>query len=414
MNEPTDVRRHEIAKRLEYWMARRGLTRQVFADRIGKSVSWVDKVKRGDRQLDRLSVLEKIADILAVPLAALIDPDEARRSQHCADEVEIAQLRDALQRYDGLISDGPGTIATMPALRRSVAYGWTAFQASHYQVATRVLPQLLVDLQRAVRTREGDDRDQAAELLTYGYWLAAGVALKFGRTDLGWVAADRGMVLAESTGDLTLIGGTARRVVHAMAESPDETSRRNAVALVRTVADRLEPGMGTATPAHLSALGMLLLNGSIAAGHQGDARLARDFNSEAATVAGLLGGDRNEHWSAFGPTNVGVHRVAALADLQEGGRVVEYARTLTPQQLATLPRERRANHTIDVARGYAQWGKREEAVSHVLQADALAREEVRCRPATRALIRELVRSYPRGSKPSAAFSVLARDVGVAV
>jgi hypothetical protein len=51
------LQRQEIAARVEYWIARRGMTRKVFGDRLGKSLSWVDKIKRGDRQLDRLSVL---------------------------------------------------------------------------------------------------------------------------------------------------------------------------------------------------------------------------------------------------------------------------------------------------------------------------------------------------------------------
>jgi hypothetical protein len=70
--------------------------------------------------------------------------------------------------------------------------------------------------------------------------------------------------------------------------------------------------------------------------------------------------------------------------------------------------------TVDVARGYAQWGKRDQAVSLVLEADGLAREEVRCRPATRMLVTELARSYPRGTKPSVPFTRLAREMGVAV
>src|SRR5439155_2618573 len=115
----------------------------------------------------------------------------------------------------------------------------------------------------------------------------------------------------------------------------------------------------------------------------------------------LLGGDRNDHYSAFGPTNVKVHRVSALADMHEGGRVVEEARTIGPDQLAAMPRERRANHLLDVARGFNQWGKRDNAVAMVVQADSLARAEVRCRPLTHKLVLDLVRSYPRGSRPSA-------------
>jgi transcriptional regulator with XRE-family HTH domain len=414
MTEASEARRRDIGGRVDYWIKRRGMTRQIFADRMGKSVSWVDKVRRGERQLDRLSVLEQIAGVLGVSLATLIDPEEANRAEQCADDVEIGQLRDALERYDGLLGNTAGNTPNLPALYRDVHYGWMSFQASNYQLITRKLPELLVGLQVAYRSLEGESQRQAAELLTQTYWLASGVAMKFGRPDLGWVAADRGASVAEWTGDLALIGGTARRVVHAMLVTSEKGSKGRAIDLVRTVTDRLEPGIGTASPAYLSAYGMLLLKGSIAAGRLKNAALARDLNTEAATVARLQGGDRNEHWSAFGPTNVGVHRVSALADMHEGGRVVEFADTLTEEQLATLPRERRANHIIDVARGYSQWGKRDEAVRLVLEADTLAREEVRCRPTTRTLVAELAGSYPRGTKPSVPFARLALEVGIAV
>lgn len=76
-----------------YWMQRRGLTRQVFADRMGKSLSWVDKIRAGDRQLDRLSILRQIASVLDIPLAVLIDAEEAERQRTCPDDREIDAVR---------------------------------------------------------------------------------------------------------------------------------------------------------------------------------------------------------------------------------------------------------------------------------------------------------------------------------
>jgi transcriptional regulator with XRE-family HTH domain len=91
-------RRSQVADVVLYWMRRRGLTRQVFADRLGKSLSWVDKIRNGDRQLDRLSVLRHIARILDVPLQVLIDPEETERQSLCPDDQEINAIRSALRR----------------------------------------------------------------------------------------------------------------------------------------------------------------------------------------------------------------------------------------------------------------------------------------------------------------------------
>ena len=39
-----------IGRRVAYWRGRRKMSQQVFADRLGKSRSWVDKVERGVRR----------------------------------------------------------------------------------------------------------------------------------------------------------------------------------------------------------------------------------------------------------------------------------------------------------------------------------------------------------------------------
>ena len=46
----------EMGRRIGYWRRRRKLTQAVFADRIGRSKSWVEKVERGERSADRLSI----------------------------------------------------------------------------------------------------------------------------------------------------------------------------------------------------------------------------------------------------------------------------------------------------------------------------------------------------------------------
>ncbi|MGW5559429.1 helix-turn-helix domain-containing protein [Micromonospora sp. NPDC003944] len=49
---------------MAYLRARRKLSQQSFADRLGKSKSWVDKVERGVRSLERLSTIREVAAVL--------------------------------------------------------------------------------------------------------------------------------------------------------------------------------------------------------------------------------------------------------------------------------------------------------------------------------------------------------------
>jgi transcriptional regulator with XRE-family HTH domain len=416
MTDPDHAQRQETAAVVLYWMQRRGLTREVFADRMGKSLSWVDKIRAGDRQLDRLSVLRQIASVLDIPLTVLVDPEEAERQRTCPDDREIDAIRHALRRYDAItnVFRPNGDVLPEPdlaKLERSVRFGWMAFQASNYQVIGQLLADLIHDAQAAVWQLENDDRRQAQTWLAWTYQLTAATAFKLGDAQLGWVAADRGIQVAEQTGDLTLIGSAARRVAHALSATHQSD---DAVELVKSAASRLEPHLGNADPAFASAYGMLLLKGSIAAARLEQAADVRDLQDEALAVAARLETDRNEHWSAFGTTNVLVHRVSALADMQSGGRVIEAAADISYGHLMHLPRERRASHLLDVTRGHLQAGQRDEAAATLLDADQLAPEEVRCRDLTRQIITDLVRSYPRGLTPMVGVTKLARAVGVAV
>jgi hypothetical protein len=75
----------------------------------------------------------------------------------------------------------------------------------------------------------------------------------------------------------------------------------------------------------------------------------------------------------------------------EGPRAVEAHESIAPDALTFLPAERRANHLLDVARGYAQWGKPDKAAEFLVAADALCPAEVRCRPVAQSVLRELGR-----------------------
>ncbi|HEY0002872.1 MAG TPA: helix-turn-helix domain-containing protein, partial [Actinoplanes sp.] len=87
-----------IGRRVAYWRGRRKMSQQVFADRLGKSKSWVDKVERGVRRLDKFSVVYEIADVLQVDVQLLLGKDVERRpeTQNCIDQVEVEEIRAAL------------------------------------------------------------------------------------------------------------------------------------------------------------------------------------------------------------------------------------------------------------------------------------------------------------------------------
>jgi transcriptional regulator with XRE-family HTH domain len=396
----------ELGRRIAYWRERRGMTQQLFADRIGRSKSWVEKAEAGSRSAGRLSVLETVCEVLRVDLPVLIGRELSRDSEQCLDNSQVEAIRAAMERYEGVavsLGDAGADAPDLGALRREVDYLWCAFEAADYEVAGRALPRVLHASQRAhAAYRNGE----SARILAEVYQITASTARKLGEFDLAWVAGDRGIPVAEESGDLLLTATGAFRVANALL----------AVGRVRAgydlnvaVADRLEPHL--AGPAELSVFGTMLLQAAIAAARMGDNRTARDLVREAHVVAERVGTGRDEYHTAFGPVNVGIHRVSALVELGEGGAAVEAAALIPVPGLEGLRRERRANHLVDVARGYSQWGKGEEALARLLEAERFAPAEVRCRPMARATVTDLLRRSR--SAPSGPLRRLAERAGVA-
>jgi hypothetical protein len=141
---------------------------------------------------------------------------------------------------------------------------------------------------------------------------------------------------------------------------------------------------------------------------RGDRAGAHEFLTEAATIAQRLGEDRNDFWTVFGPTNVGIHRASVSVELGDAGLVVEQARVIDPAHLPSL--ERRAHHLLDLAQGYGQWRKDHQALESLLRAERLAPQEAHSQPAVRRLVVELLHRERGSTKPS--LHELARRVGV--
>jgi transcriptional regulator with XRE-family HTH domain len=409
-------RRREIGRRVARWRVRRGLTRRQFAELCGRSLSWVDKVESGERGLLRLPMLERVTEILHVSVEDLTDATEIRQAKHCLDLFEISAIRAALQSYQAIsrvFASPPTEVADLPNLDRlaqQVTYAWTAFQNANWPLLGQVLPRLLTTAQTAVAAYLGaDDKVRRARtLMSQAYQVTASTLFKLKEVDLAWLAAERGFVLAEEAGDSLLISDAARRVVQGLTVT---SHYDQALELLRADINRLEPGRGGGSATYLSLYGMLFLMGAVVAARANKPAVARDLLNEGHSVACQLGYDGNECFTAFGPTNVHLHQVAVLLDLGDGASAITAARQVTPDGLARLPKERRANYYIDVARGHSLVGHNDDAVATLLTAERLFPDEIRCRP----IAIDLVDGLRRGalSTRSTELHQLAGRIGLA-
>jgi transcriptional regulator with XRE-family HTH domain len=380
----------ELGRRIGYWRRRRKLTQAVFADRIGRSKSWVEKAERGERSAGRLSVLDDICQVLQVDVAALIGEEPARRAQMCLDDGEVERIRSSLERY--AFGSGGDRAPDLASLRGQLAHAWAAFEFADYQVMGQVLPDLLDAAQRA---HAAVGSPESAAVLAEVYQVIASTLRKLGEHALAWLAGDRGVAVAQHAGNLAAAAGAGFRIANALLSMG---RAGQALTLNMSLVDRLEPECGTE---ELRALyGHILLQGAMAAAAAGDDSRAGELIGAARDVARFVSSGSNHYRLAFGEVNVALHEVGALVALGENGRAVEVADAVGGEGLRRLRKERRAALLVDTARACSQAGNRDEALRRLLAAEEIAAPEVRCRPVAQAAITDLLHRS-RGAPPLA-------------
>jgi transcriptional regulator with XRE-family HTH domain len=390
----------ETGRRIGYWRRRRNLTQAVFADRIGRSKSWVEKVERGDRSAGRLIVLDTICEVLQIDLPALVGEDPRRAAQVCLDGREVEQIRSALERYSFTtqVTSNPG----LPTLRRQLDHVWTAFEFGDYQQIGMALPRLLESAQDAHAIVGGLE---SARMLTEVYHVMASTLRKLGEYSLAWLAGDRGVRVAQQAGDLTSAAAAGFRIANALLSMG---RAGQALRLNLSLAEQLEPESRAERTRAL--YGHVLLQAAMAAAVAGNQSTAGELIAEAREVARFVTPGSNHYRLAFEPLNVALHEVGTLVALGENGRAVEVADAIGGDQLNMLRKERRAALLVDTARACSQAGKRDEALRRLLAAEQIAAPEVRCRPVAQATIADMLhRSY---GMPTLPLARLAERAGV--
>lgn len=402
-----------MGRRVAYWRHRRGMSQQVFADQIGKSKSWVDKIERGVRRLDKYSVITEIAEALSIDAGQLLGREPKRRPGlgGCLDQVEVESIRQSLERYERLgrfLEAAPIEPTPIPDLRGSVNYAWLAFEKGHYPVVARSLIQLLRDTPVAEENPVGGTSADAAELMTQVYQIASTVLRKLGEAQLAWLAADRAISAAQRGNDPLLAGIATTRVANALRALGRYQA---ALDLNVQVAHGLisETGGEEASPAAISVYGALLLQGAMAAALAGEPATSGDLIDSAERAAHILGRDANYYYTSFGPTNVKLHRAAALVELGEGGDALAVHDKIDPRAFGELVAERRAHHWLDMARACIQVGDIERAGRALATADQTAPAEIRCRPVAVELIDQIL--HRAKGEPAPELRRLADEVG---
>jgi hypothetical protein len=297
----------------------------------------------------------------------------------------VENVRAALMDYrqlSPLLSaiETEGDPPNLDHLRRAVADVMQAYQDSRYSHVLHNLPELLTQSQLAVLESSGDERRNAERVAALVGQSAAMILTKLGESELAWIAAQRGLTAAERSGDPAVIGSLLRSVIHALHTDGRAADARD---MTRRAAGYLRRELDPSAPQILSIYGTLLLPGAVAAARAHDRSTAGTYLDEAHEMAIHLGVDANHLWTAFGPTNVKIHRVTiamALGDVQTALDLIPDINT------AGLPTERRVRHALEVANVYHASNKVDQAIHQLLSAERRAPEQVHDHVMSRQLV----------------------------
>lgn len=373
----------------------RGMSQRDLATEMERSESWVSQVERGVQPVERLSVLQSLADALGVsvrdlrPEAADAGPDNAETDERPAPN-DLDGLRVALTGHPALSSlfdeSRTGATPSIESFRTQVDELWELVHATSYAVLSDRLAELLPRIETAVRHAPAADRAELHELRARVYQVAAASFVRQDEPDAAWVAADRALQAAELAGKPLEVVASLFRMAHAFIRQQHIGQAEHAASGAVTVLTPRCEAM-SCPPEELSLLGAMNLVLAVIGAREGDRTRTHEHIERARAIAARLGEDRNDFDTEFGPTNVEIHAVSTAVDLGDAGLALEVANKI---DAASLSPERQSRFLLDVARAHAQRRHVGEAVAAMLEAEALAPEQIRSHHSARETVRDLV------------------------
>ncbi len=226
-------------------------------------------------------------------------------------------------------------------------------------------------------------------MTAYAHQVATLFLTKLGETDLAWISASRGLTAANASGDPVVLGSLSRAAAHALTSNGEyKQAREVGEATAAFLQSSLSP---STSPSLLSIYGSLQLMCALSAARDDDRQTSSTHLEEAAEAARRLGIDANYVWTAFGPTNVAIHRVCIAVELGDIQRAMAIGPGL---DTSALPIERRVRHSIEVARAHVRYNQAGEAIAALLDAEQIAPDQVRYHRLSRMAVQEIL-SRPR-------------------
>jgi len=362
---------------------RLGLSQTELAARIGRSEAWVSQVERGVRRVDRMSVLERLAESLSVPVGELAEREivQGPPVPQAVVHASLALSRSPL--LGGLLGEAPAE-DELARVDMAADTAWAFAHSGEYDALASLLVETLPIVDVATARGSARDRRRVAESACQILLAASAMLSQLDDSAAAWVAADRAARLAELTGDPLKVAAAVFRLGFAF-----QSARRF---------DLAESALGSAyvalgapsAPTSVKAAAMrgaLALQLAVVAALRGEGARAYEWLDVARPLAERVGDNRNDYNTEFGRPNLSLHEVAVAVELGDAGRALRVANSVERQSLSP---ERVSGLLIDVARAHAQLRQIPEAMSALREALTVAPEHVRSHAAVRDLVSGLM------------------------
>ncbi|MFI5776683.1 helix-turn-helix domain-containing protein [Nocardia sp. NPDC051570] len=362
-----------VGERMEMRRRRRGLSRKVVAERVGRSEEWLRAVETGRRRLDSVEVIMRLADVLDIAdPGELVDRPAQPVGKGRDSTGELAALgravidHPALRIYEGHRDIEQIDAASIAVALRRCSRVWTG-SPRRYSILAQRLPRVLT-ASRLIRWQRRDD--ETAELLIWAYHLARRLATACGEHDLAAVVADRAMGTAAQLHRRSLVAASAWHVGHALVH---RGQFREGHDYALSAARRL----GADPPAdgrELTLWGALHLVAACAAIGARDLAESSRLVWIAERAAAESHSDAIVFGVPFGPVHLGITRVEIALARRDPTEALRLAAEVDVPQ--DYPIGDRARHHIRLARAYSEHGDEVAAAFALNKAVAISPEDV--------------------------------------
>ncbi|MEQ4722408.1 helix-turn-helix transcriptional regulator [Nonomuraea sp. B19D2] len=373
-----------LGRRIAQERKRRGLSQAELARLVDRSVAWISQVERGVRKVDRMSVLEKVAETLDVPLSELAAeaPVVAATNEEMPGTAGLRLVLSGAHSLQAMLHATP--VPATDQLKPRVDHAWELAHESRYVELTELLRGLVPTLESAARSAPADRQAELFELLAVTYQACSASLAKLGEPEAAWIAADRAIGAAERAGNPLMMAAGAFRLgfVFLGARHFDQVEET-----ARTAAEALWFLTDQGNVEAMSLWGGLTLQRAVAASRLNQADVAYEHLSRAGEMAARVGDGRNDYNTEFGPANVALHEVAVAVEVGDAGHALRVGAAV---DTSTLSSERRARLAVDLARAHAQRRQVDEAMAQLLEAESITPEQVRNHRVVRQLVSDLL------------------------